>query len=82
MTDLTVHRSYCEEHSARDHWLDEDYHCHGESLAEVESHGYSWPRHLGAGWFRLHERYPVQLSEEWQILAIGRSQAGDSDFDF
>lgn len=82
MTDLTVHRTYCEEHSARDHFLDENYHCHGESLAEVESHGYTWAHHIGGGWFRLHERCLAQLSEEWQILADAHSQFDDFDFDF
>ena len=74
MTDLTVHRTYCEEHSARDHFLDENYHCHGESLIEVERRGYIYAHHIGGGWFKLIEKYrPAHLSLEWEILADAHS---------
>ena len=45
MSDLTVHRTYCDEHAASDHWLDETYHCHGSSLAEVERRGNNGDNH-------------------------------------
>lgn len=82
MSDLTVHRTYCEEHSASDHWLDENYHCHGSSLAQVESRGYTYARHIGGGWFRLHEKYTTPLSLEWEILAEAHSQISEVEVDF
>jgi hypothetical protein len=56
--DLYVKRSYCSEHMERDHWLDENFVCHGRDLAEVESHGYTWARHIGGGWYKLQPKPP------------------------
>lgn len=82
MSDLTIHRTYCEEHTARDHWLDESYHCHGADLIAVERNGYTYARHIGGGWFRLRERYTIPLPLEWQILADAHSQIVEVEVDF
>jgi hypothetical protein len=82
MTTLYVRRNYCSEHAAAGHYCDENGRCFGETLKDVENLGYSWPRHLGNGWFRMNERHSSPLPSEWEILAVGRSQSGDSDFDF
>ena len=78
MSNLTVHRSYCETHSASDHWLDENYHCHGSTLAQVEARGYTYARHIGGGWFRLIEKYhPQQWQQDlaWEMAAEARDSA-------
>ena len=67
MADLYVHRDWCEEHCDT-HLVDERGQCHGATLADVESSGYSWPRHIGGGWYRLHERHPQPLPLEWQMM--------------
>ncbi len=71
MNDLTVHRAYCAEHSARNHWLDENNHCHGEDLAAVESTGYSYAKHIGGGWFKMMEKYRPQWMNDlsWEMAA-------------
>jgi hypothetical protein len=84
MSDLTVKRQYCEEHRAADHYVDENYHCHGSSLIEVESHGYTYARHIGGGWFRLIEKYSriSQQSLEWDLLADAHFQTPEVEVDF
>ncbi len=83
MSDLTIHRSYCEEHAALNHWLDENYHCHGADLIAVERNGYTYARHIGGGWFRLNETYHTrQQSIEWDILADLHSQIQEVEVDF
>ena len=88
MSDLYVRRTYCTEHSENDHWCDENFKCHGASLAEVERKGYSYAKHIGGGWFRLVEKYrPMSQADlAWEMAA----EAHDSnlapylepDFDF
>jgi hypothetical protein len=80
MSDLYVRRGYCEEHSENDHWIDENFKCHGRSLAEVERQGYTWARHIGGGWFKLLPKYrpPTQAEITWQMAADARQQAQDN----
>lgn len=84
MSDLTVHRSYCTDHVASDHWLDENYHCHGASLAEVEIHGYSYAKHIGGGWFRMVEKYRPHWQQDlaWEMAADAHSQSLEVEVDF
>ncbi len=84
MSDLTVHRTYCDEHAASDHWLDETYHCHGTTLAEVERHGYSYAKHIGGGWFRMIEKYRPQWPNDlaWEMAAEAHSQPVEVEVDF
>jgi hypothetical protein len=78
--DITVKRQYCEEHSAPDHWVDENYHCHGKSLVEVEARGYSWARHIGGGWFRLKERYNFQ--QPFDLQPPDHTHVAEFELDF
>jgi hypothetical protein len=82
-TDLDVRRGYCTEHSENDHWLDENFVCHGRTLQEIESHGYSYARHIGGGWFRLKEKYSKyradQLDLEAALIALHDDQFLDTN---
>jgi hypothetical protein len=71
MPELIVKRQYCEEHSETDHYIDENYHCHGRSLAEIQKKGYSYARHIGGGWFRLIEKYRPMSQQDlaWEMAA-------------
>jgi hypothetical protein len=81
MSTITVHATYCEEH-AETHYLDELDRCHGESLRSIESRGYTWARHIGGGWYKLHERYPQTLPLDWQMLADAHSNIQEAEVDF
>ena len=67
MSDLYVKRQYCEEHSAQGHYCDENYHCHGETLQQIEKRGYCYARHIGGGWYRMTPKYNPALPLEWQM---------------
>jgi hypothetical protein len=60
------------------HWLDERDRCHGESLRAIEARGYSWPRHIGGGWYKLHARYPRAADLAWEMIAELHSQFVES----
>jgi len=82
MSDLIIHRSYCEEHAARDHWLDESGHCHGKDLVQVQRCGYTYARHVGGGWFAYRERYQSPVDLAWEMTADAHSQIVEVDVDF
>ena len=71
MTDLYIRSTYCEEHLENNHWLDENFHCHGSSLVEVQRHGYTYARHIGGGWFKLIEKFHPAYQQDlaWEMAA-------------
>jgi len=81
MCDLTVHATYCEEHMET-HYLDERDQCYGESLRTIEARGFTWARHIGGGWYKLHERNPQPLPLDWEIAAETYSQFAEVEVDF
>jgi hypothetical protein len=80
MKTLIVHLTYCDEHM-ENHWIDECGNCHGESLRAIESCGYSWPRHIGGGWYKLYARYPLAADLAWEMIAELHSQFVESSED-
>jgi len=85
---ITVKRQYCEQHMAKDHYCDENYHCHGATLIDVERKGYTYARHIGDGWYKLQEKYnPCQQQDlAWEMAAEAHDSAAalyyEPDFDF
>jgi hypothetical protein len=63
--DLIVKRQYCDEHRASGHYCDENYHCHGATLIDVEKRGYTYARHVGGGWFKLQPKPSNFTPEFW-----------------
>lgn len=67
MSTLIVHPAYCSEHTDSHHYLDENGKCWGTSLIEVEKKGYTWPRHIGGGWFEFKPKYPSRYDLAWEM---------------
>ena len=92
MSELTVKRNYCDEHHENDHWLDENFKCHGWDLADIQRKGYSYAKHIGGGWFKLIEKYTparaaaLQQDLVWEMAAEAHDSLHapyyEPDFDF
>ena len=71
---LTVRSDYCFEHHAR-HMVDHRGQCWGSNLKTIEKLGYSWPKHIGGGWFKFCLRQPKTLPLDWQLAQAAAEQA-------
>ena len=80
---IYVQLMHCDEHDDL-HYLDRSGHCWGATLADVEGHGFEYPRHKGSGLYCFIPRYNPQERQqtftEWEAYHLDRIKEDDIEY--